>query len=148
MSRAYFIADGDPMDHSLDLVDEETSLKIDVADYKNKLMERWPEIIFEESSPMELKAMLPSSRRTGTGSRIALYYQSIASLSFGDTFYDFILWHRSYVPSRYRLFLYDEDPDSSFEIHPHTTEADLRTFIDLQDPPGPDVGGLIRNRKK
>ncbi|MBI5927840.1 MAG: hypothetical protein HY862_00910 [Chloroflexi bacterium] len=147
MSRAYFIAAGDPLDNSLEPIDEEKSLKLDAADYKNKLIERWPEIIFEETSYMELSAVLPSLRRGGTGATITLW-KSIVSLRIGETFYDFILWHRSHVPSKYRLFLYDEDPISSFEIYPYTTEADIRTFIDLQEPPSSSEGGRIRNLRR
>lgn len=148
MSRAYFIADRDPMDYSLDPIDEETRLKIDVADYKNELMERWPDITFDEPYSMILCAVLPPVTKGRAGQRIKLVSEDTVSMKLGDTFYDFILWHRSYVPSKYRLFLYDEDPISSFEISPNTTEADIRTFIDIQDPPGSDVRGLIRNCKK
>lgn len=43
MSRSYFIADGDPMDHYLEPIDEETRLKIDASDYKkNNGMLAWP----------------------------------------------------------------------------------------------------------
>lgn len=137
MSRAYFIADSDPMDYSLDPIDEETRLKIDVADYKNKLRGRWPDIAFFEPYEMILSASLPSSIEGRAGLIIHIVGIHAVCLERGDGFYDFILWHRSYVPSKYRLSFSMKTPSAVLKfipIQPKLIYEHSLTFNGLRVP--------------
>jgi hypothetical protein len=135
MSTTFFIAPFDPSvwNQSLDLSAQTPSdLRIDPLHYQKALQRRWAETAFtSDCIACGLEFDLPSEAESSMGLRGCLQ----ANLQVVDfdtaplqSFIDFILWHRAYVPSRFPLYLFNTASWDSLLLTRQTTEADVIEF--------------------
>lgn len=55
----------------------------------------------------------------------------ILSLSMGGGFAEFVVWYRTYIPSQYPLFLFEEGDWDRLELTSKITEADIISFLGI-----------------
>lgn len=126
MSTAFHISPGESV--------EASRLKIDLADYKAKLLERWPDLKFIDPINLLLSCILPNSAEGVAGLIVHLVSEDSIAMELGHGFYEFILWHRKYVSSEHRLFLWAaHDPERDFELKYDTSENEIREFAGIMD---------------
>jgi hypothetical protein len=137
VSTAFYITPFDPKawENPNDTNPKPTSdLHIEPAVYREKLKERWNEIVFFTSSPFPLEWELPPESNQYSGLSGQLENHQIVSFGTGPkkSFLDFILWHRSFVPEQYQLFLFHSSAwFDSLILTMKTTEQDIINFTGI-----------------
>ncbi len=114
MSINYFLTPYHPDNNEI----ENTYFKIDVPNYKQKLIEQWQGIEFHNSLPGRelIYWSLPDiDGNAGLLCTLQIDYQTI---SFGSSHNagEFIYWHRQYVDSQHKLYLYNDVTDNVAHI--------------------------------
>jgi hypothetical protein len=117
-------------------------LVINPSDYKDGLMMRWPQVEFDEEViggtvlPFPLRWTLPTPRPDHSGLQGKLYpnLQVVSfGLAFRETFLPFILWHRSFIAAKYRLYLFNDSSPDFLTIEQTTTEQEIIDFTGIGD---------------
>ena len=139
MSTSFFITAVDPRawEDPDDTSPKPTSdLRIDVQLYREGLACRWEGITFlnSDASHMKLSWELPLEEKECGGLQGDLH-EDQQSVSFGTgpkkSFIDFVLWHRSFVPEKYPLFLSNSSSWDSLKLTRNTTEQDIVDFTGI-----------------
>jgi hypothetical protein len=115
-----------------------SDLRIDPALYRDGLLQRWPEIfIYSPSSTPEydyLKWELPPESHEYSG-LWGVLQRNGQYVEFGTgpdrSFVDFILWHRSFVPPQYPLYLFNWSSWDSLLLNPDVTEDEIVQFTGI-----------------
>jgi hypothetical protein len=115
-----------------------SNLRIDPALYRNELLRRWPNIFFysQSSTPDydHLKWELPPESHEYSG-LWGVLQRNGQYVEFGTgpkrSFLDFILWHRSFVPSQYPLYLFNWSSWDSLLLKPESTGDDIVQFTGI-----------------
>lgn len=145
MSIIYFVAPYERQrwieSHEVGQGEPPSELRIDPEDYASALTERWP-LVDLVLSPQVDKAefpltwTLPSNNEHVAGMTGKLY-RNLQVVSFSrapkEIFYDYMLWHRLFVPALYTLYLFDSSSVDSNEITSYTNERDIAKFCGYQD---------------
>jgi hypothetical protein len=105
-----------------------SNLEIDPKVYKQQLQEEFPETEFYEISGVHLlEWSIPSASQ---GARIGGALHSDRQIVSLDTPVEkFFLWHRTVIPAKHRLFLFNESSTDSLELKSGTTLEDITRFI-------------------
>jgi hypothetical protein len=144
MSVSFYIAPYDPPDEDDPNFQEKingSALKIDPKAYETAILKRWPQTVIE--TPLKSNDsfalphwILPTQREGYSGLRVRLLLD-IQVVAFGigpeETFLDFILWHRSFIPTHYQLFLFNSSDTNSLELTGDTTAQDISEFTGIID---------------
>lgn len=128
----FFIAPYEPTSDSSkwDSLKTASDLRIDVHDYRQRLKKRWPhaecyEDQFDRPLMWVLVDFVGSEKIPhGIGS-LHIDYQIV---SHDTPHVHFFLWHRSVIPKKYRLWLFDDTRWDSIELTPETTREDIESF--------------------
>lgn len=108
------------------------SYKIDLRDYAEQLKNRWPnaQIIQPNSLTYVLQWELNTQESLGISGGLQSDRQTV---SFGsnpkENAIEFILWHRSLVPSSQYLLLFDDNMDIKCELKSDISLEKLREII-------------------
>ncbi len=137
MSIIYFLAPYERQKwleaHEFQSSDILSDLEIDPIDYSKALSERWPSVQFiHNDANFALTWELPENRQGFVGIRGNLYSNlQVVSFSraFQESFVNFVLWHRRFVPPRYRLCLFDTGSPQSLEITLDARDDVLSRFV-------------------
>lgn len=124
---AYYIAPYRP-DRSIEELEEETTLafsktlRIEPEWYKEQLLERWPKIQFY-SHIQDSEALFWGSNDLPLTSLM----DDLQMVALSDPDTPFFVWHRSIIPSEYRLFVWNEaaGDEDVVELEPGVTEEEF-----------------------
>lgn len=138
MSNSFFIG---PIDVAvwMDAPDDDkptSDLRIEPAAYERALVARWPDVGIAQQviSHCVLYWELPTEAGQPTGLPGQLFNDhQLVSFAAGpkQSLVDFVLWHRSYVPSHYRLYLFHAEGWERLELTPTTSEQDILDFTGI-----------------
>ena len=124
----FFISPYDPKEWET----AKSDLRIDPNWYRDLLLEKWPEVIFFETSPSvyllnwELSI---SQDPTGSVGGIDGLQTNQQIVSMSTPFEEFFLWHRRIIPGLYRLYLFNDGSWDSLELKADTIIEDIRQFV-------------------
>lgn len=104
--------------------------QVDLAKYRAKLLERWPDVLFPNMVPgsdMLLEWALPNGVW-------AMLHKDRQTISFGLTpedkrFTEFIIWYRAYVPADIKLSLFDSSSSNELQLRFDTTAQNILNFV-------------------
>ncbi|MBN2302978.1 MAG: hypothetical protein JXQ72_00785 [Anaerolineae bacterium] len=103
--------------------------EVDLNEYKPRLIQHWQDVTFSEKpEPFLLSWSLPIPKTEGGRTYFNLA-DCMVSFSIYDSFENFVLWHRSVVPKKHRLYLYLEGSLRVLEIQSTTTTEEILDFI-------------------
>jgi hypothetical protein len=114
-----------------------SNLHINPTDYAKALSEHWPSIKFvkvkqDHDADFALTWELPEYQKGYAGLRGELYF-NLPVVSFSraskESFVDFVIWHRIFVPAHYPLYLFDSSSPQSLEIGSSTTADVISNFV-------------------
>jgi len=116
-------------------------LVINPDEYKNEMTKRWPTVEFQAPAEVTvphfaLQWKLPTSNPEYSGLKGYLYPNlQVVSFGFGPkgSFLEFILWHRSFIPPKYKLYLFNSSSTNSLPIKQTTTGQDIIDFTGIED---------------
>lgn len=141
MSVRFFITPYDPAtwkDENAHIEKPTSDLSIDVSKYAQELRKRWPNaeihltVVDDDLTYLLDWRLPPESGVSGLPGQLQNDHQVV---SFGtgpkDSFLDFILWHRAFVPSYYQLFLFNSSSWNSLELKMDTTKRDIGSFVGI-----------------
>ncbi len=138
MSIIFFIAPFDPgiWNHSDDLAALEASdLRLDPVDYQAALRQRWTDALISfncEACSLEFELPLETEGYAGLRGCLQANLQIVDfETAPRQSFVDFILWHRAYVPARYPLYLFNAASWDSLLLTRQTTEAAVLEFTGI-----------------
>jgi hypothetical protein len=105
-----------------------SDLKIDPEVYRQQLQEAFPGTKFYKTSgDFLLRWGLPTSMQ---GAHIFGGLHGDGQIVSIDTPYEaFFLWHRTVVPAKYKLFLFNASSTDCIELKPGATLDDIKSFI-------------------
>ena len=109
-----------------------SDLRIDPNWYRERLLEKWPEVLFFKTSPnvyllnWELSI---SPGPTGSVGGIGGLQTNQQIVSMSTPFEEFFLWHRQIIPGQYRLYLFNDSSWDSLELTADTTIEDIQQFV-------------------
>ena len=116
-----------------------SDLKIDPDTYNQGVQKRWPLAIVEpvpSVCPYQIQWLLPTGRE-GFGGFCVSLWRNLQVVVFDtgpkEVFLDFVLWHRSFIPTIHRLFLFNLASSDCLELKSNTTAQDLIAFTGLLD---------------
>ena len=125
----FFIAPYEPKEWKT----SQSDLRINPDWYRARLLEKWPYVIFFDTSPnvyllnWELSITQdPSGSVGGIGGLQT--NQQIVSMS--TPFEEYFLWHRQIIPGKYRLYLFNDSSWDSLELTADTTIEDIQDFLE------------------
>lgn len=108
-----------------------SDLRIDPNLYRSQLTKRWPLVKFFDPSDAEI--LLWSFYELREGKALPRGIGAIQSnhqiATFDSPYIDFFLWHRTVIPSSYRLFLFSDISWDSLELKSDTTREDIAQFV-------------------
>jgi hypothetical protein len=135
VSTTFYIAPFDPKawEDPDDTNPKPTSdLHIKITEYSEQLQQRWPEITFSHWFPINWQLPPESGQYSGLSGCLQ-ENQQIVSFGTGpkQSFVDYILWHRSFVPEHYQLFLFNSSSWDSLILTRNTTEQDIIDFTGI-----------------
>lgn len=112
---------------------ESTSqLRIDPEHYRTELEKKWPFAkIHDGGLTFPLRWSLDRENASGPEGGMLSDLQ-IVSLRRpdNDTLIEFVLWHRTMIPTEYTLYLFTDSDISQIQvIHPETTAEDIKRFL-------------------
>lgn len=135
MSTTFFIAPFNPShwDHSDDLTPLASSdLCVDPVHYLDAMCKRWTEanISFNcEACSLEFELPLECAEYAGLRGCLQANLQVVDfDTAPQQSFVDFILWYRAYVPGRFPLYLFNAASWDSLLLTRQTTEIDIVDF--------------------
>lgn len=137
MSTRYFIAPFDPKawEDPNDTSPKPTSdLSIEPRAYRKALVERWHDVTL--SNTVGLSWELPPEAGEYGGLQGSLQSNNqIVSFAAGpkQSFIDFVLWHRRFVPEKYPLYLFNSSSWDSLKLTSETTAPDVAEFAGFRD---------------
>ena len=105
----------------------QSDLNIKVSDFNKQLRQRWH---LSETFPMRSWQFVYPDGQEISGSFTGEGNQIVA-LEVGRGFNEFVHWYRSYIPSKYPLFLFLEGKWESLELNSSTTLEDIAHFTGL-----------------
>lgn len=137
MSTTFFILPFDPKawEDPNDTSPKPTSdLRISREDYRQALINRWEGITLPSYSDLSWE-LPPESREYGGLHGYLQENQQIVSFGTGpkQSFIDFILFHRSFVPEDYELFLCNSSSWDRLLLTKATTVQDIIDFTGIVD---------------
>lgn len=121
-----------------------SALKIDPEWYKEQIQRQWIETTFYQPTKNSLLYWI-SEYKHHSGYKahfIGTLSSNMQWISVGDPNYDFFVWHRNIIDSKYRLFLWNESEwiNNIFELKSNVTVDDLeKAFGKLFRP---DTGAI------
>jgi hypothetical protein len=125
---AFFVAPYEPSEWR----ESHSDLRIDPTFYKERMLERWPETKFFQTSPdVPLQWMINIRDKSGVGvhGTIGMLHNDFQVVSCDTPFEEFFVWHRSLMPSKYKLFLFNDSSCESLELKPETSLDEVKQFI-------------------
>lgn len=121
---AFYIAPYEPLKWKT----TKSNLKIDPSWYEQQLSEAWPGIQFLPSSKWAALSWDLLVSEDG-GCIFGMLHKDLQVVSLDAPYEEFFLWHRSIIPSEFRLYLFNDSSLESFvELTPFTDMNDLRKF--------------------
>ncbi|MBZ0286146.1 MAG: hypothetical protein K8I30_00925 [Anaerolineae bacterium] len=133
MSITWFITPYDPKfwEDPDDMSEKPTSdLHIDFFIYYKRLLEKWPEATIENSGESYHAYLICNADSLSL--RVSLFSKNqIIAIDNNPTpcFFEFVLFHRLYVPINYPLYFFNSSAWDSLELKADTTEKDIRQFM-------------------
>jgi len=126
MSIQFFITPYKPTEWETSISD----LKIDLPEFKQKFMEKWPNAELKSTPKGGLLWSVPEERSAGFFGSIQTNLQIV---SFGPgnwtTITDFIIWYREFVSSRHKLFLFNSSSWDSLKLTRRITKENIKKFV-------------------
>jgi len=129
----FFIAPYQPTDDSSlwEALATQSDLHINVAEYRKLLIQRWSAIEFLPTTAFSLQWGIPVST---SGAHIyGALHTDKQVISIDTPFEEFFLWHRGVIPSKHKLFLFNDSAWNSIELTDHTTAEDIERFFMSQN---------------
>ncbi len=135
MSVSYFIGPFDPAlwKYGDPSPEPKSSLRIDPADYWDKLLERWPSAREWQSEEFATGVYWTLDEYNLYGVEVQLHkdLQYVSFSSGGVNFADFILWHRDYVTHEHILYLFNSSSWESLILDADTDRKEVIEFCGL-----------------
>lgn len=138
MSTTFFIAPFDPS--TWNYSDEPAlvvsgDLCVDPVDYRDAMCKRWLEASFSfncEACSLEFELPLETVDYAGLHGCLHANLQVVDfDTAPRQSFVNFILWHRAYVPGQFPLYLFNAASWDSLLLTRQTTEADVLEFTGI-----------------
>jgi hypothetical protein len=130
MSSRFYITPYDPASWRDPDADESTrgqsDLYVKTNDFDKQIRQRWPEAVASRGSWQFVYPDGQGILGSFTGGD-----NQIVALEVGRGFNEFVHWYRSYIPSKYPLFLFPEGEWESLELNFSTTLGDIANFAGL-----------------
>jgi hypothetical protein len=112
--------------------DPEATLHIDVDRYLNQLSARWPDltIVTNPVSPTYIAYwQLPISHSQYFEGGLQKGASVVSCQGRANGIAEFVLWHRQFIESQYRLFLFDDGLHVIMNIVPEMTPQEIKRRI-------------------
>jgi hypothetical protein len=107
------------------------TLQIDPKRYRKRLIETWPKIVFFEPPTVDYVLFWGLPERLGTPICMGLQ-KNLQIISMDEAHPEYILWHRSFVPNKHLLYLYDLDKNEILELTDQTIFEDIIKFTGIK----------------
>jgi hypothetical protein len=104
----------------------QSDLYIWVSDFTRQLRRTWHRV---NSPPFGFE--IEYSKEQGVSGGFMSEGNQILALEVGESFNEFVLWYRGYVPSEYPLYLFPEGDWDSLRLTSETTLEDIAAFTGL-----------------
>ena len=109
-----------------------SDLRIDPAIYMEQLLKKWPNAQLLHTSanfPLQWILYTESGAHSLDSRGVGSLHSNLQVVYLDTPYEEFFLWHRSVIPARYRLFLFNVSSLDSLEITSNMTMEDLRKFL-------------------
>ncbi len=107
-----------------------SSLQIDINHFEQEFLKKWNNGTITKIPTGRLSWHVPEIGSSGFFGSLHSNKQIVTfSLGNWETFPDFVLWYRAFIPTNYRLFFFNSSNWESLELTENTTREMVSKFI-------------------